>query len=275
MADEQVVDKALAVAGATEETSDTTAIDTTGAPEPKAPSNEPPVEEKQDPPADPPKEEEEETEETEDEQQDEPALDTDKWGTTGDEVGDSVLALLQNADLTVDDAKSLMYDAMQAGDVTKIDKAALEAKVGKNKAALILAGAENFVARNAARTQSVIKEVHGTVGGEDNWNTIKTWANENLSADEIADYVELVNEGGRKARFAAQEMLAAYNASDKNTTLNTTQEVTPDAAAPQTTRSISKAAYFEELSKAHRTGAKPAVIAEIQQARQRGRAAGI
>lgn len=271
--------KAMEAVGATTDTSDTGATDQKGPPLPKEPSNTPPVEAKPgDLPGDTPPVEEppvEEAPKAEEPPVEEAELDTEKWGTTGDEVGDSVLALLQNADLSVDDAKSLMYDAMVAGDVSKINKDALIEKVGKAKANLILAGAENFATRTAARSQSIIADVHGAVGGEDNWNTVREWANTSLTPDQLADYRDLVNAGGTKARFAAQEMLSAYNADAKNTSLNTAGETLPDTPAQSTGRSIGRAAYYAELEKAHATGARPSVIAEIQQARERGRAAGI
>lgn len=269
-------DKALAAAGATEETSDESAVSKTGAPAPAAPPNAPP-EKPADPPADSQPEDppEETPAETPEETKDDKELDTDTWGTTGDEVGDSVLAMLQNADLSVEDAKALMYDAMQAGDVTKIDRAALEAKIGKARTNLVMAGAENFVARTQARTQTILTEVHTAVGGEENWTALSAWAGKNVSAENLADYRDLVDQGGAKARFAAQDLLRQYNADSKNTTLGTPAEVLPDGTAPSTGRAISKADYFAELSDATRRGATPAVINEIQQARNRGRKAGL
>lgn len=259
-----------------------------GNPEPKKPDNKPPEpeqtpEEKAEAEAKAKAEAEaaaaaeaEGNEEGNEEGNDEKPLDTDVWGSTGDEVGDSTLTLMQNADLTVEDAKAIMYDAVKAGDVTKIDKDALVEKVGKAKADLILAGVENFVSRAKAKADTILKEVHTTAGGKENWDQVTTWAKENVPESEMAEYRELVDAGGAKARFAAQELMSRFNADDNNTTLNAdSAEITPDTKAQSQGRKITKRAYAEELMKAHDRGASPAEIEEINAARRRGRAAGI
>lgn len=207
---------------------------------------------------------------------DDKPLDTDVWGSTGDDVGDSVLSMLQNSGITTDEAKSLMFDAIQAGDVTQIDKAALIEKVGKNKAALIMAGAENFISRSTAKAATIVAEVHTTVGGKDNWDAVTTWAKENVSETDMADYSSMIDAGGAKARFAAQELASRYNTDSKNTTLPTADaEIVGDGKATPTTRSTTRAEYVSELEKAYDTAASEAVIKEIKAARARGRAAGM
>lgn len=274
---EPVVDKALTAQGASVADSDAGAIDTTGAPAPAPEPNTPPVK------ADEPvvKTAEETAAETAAAEAvaaaeaENAELDTDAWGTTGDEVGDSVLTLLQNSGVSVEDAKALMFDAMKAGDVSKVDKAALVEKVGAAKANLILAGAENFVTRATTAAQTILTEVIGAVGGEENWKAVSGWAAKTFSADQIAEYKTLIDNGGAQARFAAQEMTAKYNADTKNTTLDAGKaEITPDAKTNTSARSITRAVYAAEMSKANATG-NTAAMAEIQQARERGRSAGI
>jgi hypothetical protein len=203
-------------------------------------------------------------------------LDKSVWGTTNDEVGDSVLTLLQNSGLTVDEAKAMMFDAVQAGDVTKLDRAALAEKVGKEKATLILAGAENFITRSAAKAATIVKEVHNTVGGEANWSAITGWATKNVAEGDLATYRSMIDAGGAQARFAASELKALYNADSKNTTLGAANaELKGDSGSPQQGRQLTKAQYVAELEAAHRGNPSPAVINEINAARARGRAAGI
>jgi hypothetical protein len=207
---------------------------------------------------------------------DDTPLDTDLWGGTGDSVGDSVLALLQNGGMTPDDAKSLMFDAVQSGDVSKVDRAALEAKVGKDRANLILAGTENYVSRLATQAQTVLTEVHGAVGGKDNWSAITAWAKTGVSEADLNQYRSMIDAGGAQARFAAQELVAKFNSDGSNTTLDAgKQEMLPDAAAAPSGRATTRAEYSAELSKAHRAGGNPGVLAEIQQARNRGRTKGL
>lgn len=203
-------------------------------------------------------------------------LDNDVWGTTGDEVGDSVLTLMQNSGMTTEDAKSLMYDAVVDGDVTKIDRATLEAKVGKEKATLILAGTENFINRSKAKAETIVAEVHTTVGGKENWDAVTTWAKENLPDSDLAEYRDMIDAGGAKARFAASELAARYNGDSKNTTLQSdTAEIVGDSKANTGGEKLTKAQYVEKIGAAYDRGASEAEINQIKAARARGRAAGI
>lgn len=204
-------------------------------------------------------------------------LDTSVWGSTGNEVGDSVLELLQNSGMQPTDAKAILFDAVQAGDPTKIDRDALIEKVGKAKATLILAGVENYVSQTKATAQTILTAVHEATGGEQNWNTIRDWAVKNVPEAERAEYRDMIDAGGAKARFAAAELASRYNADPKNTTLTTakTTEIIGDGKPNPTTRATTRAQYVEELDAAHKRGATPAEIAEINNARAAGRAKGI
>lgn len=205
----------------------------------------------------------------------EPTLDTEKWGSTGDETGDSVLLLLQTSGVDPDVAKALLYDAVKDGDPTKIDRDALIEKVGKVNANLILAGIENFTNKQHARVAAIVTEVHSAVGGEANWTKVKAWIGTNVPEAKRTELAAMIDEGGAKAKFAATELLSLYNADEKNTSLGSTTRIEGDAKAPNSGRAIDRRTYAQELEKAHRNGAKPAVIAEIQAARERGRKRGL
>lgn len=203
-------------------------------------------------------------------------LDVNVWGTTGSEVGDGVLTLLQNAGMTPDDAKSLLFDAVQAGDITKVDKAALTAKVGAAKAALVLAGAENFISKSKEANAGIIAEVHTTAGGEANWKAVSTWAKANVAEADLGEYRELIDAGGAKARFAVSELVGKFNADAKNTTLSTAAAaLVPDGKAASGGKGTTRAEYVSALASAHRTGATEQQIAIIQANRERGRAQGL
>jgi hypothetical protein len=279
------VDKAVAVAGAGPEDLDP-ATTGGGNPAPAEPINKAPVVE--------PTPEEKEAAEAEEaakaaadkeaadkaaaeaETADDTPLDTDVWGSTGDEVGDSVMELLQNGGLSVEDAKALMYDAIQAGDATKIDKDALIEKVGKARATLILAGTRDFIATSKARNETILKDVYDTAGGKENWDSITGWAKTNVAEAELAQYRTMIDAGGAQARFATQELAGLYNADAANTTLDAnTGEILGDAKPAPTGRTLTKLEYVDELGKAYDRGASETVINEIKAARARGRNAGV
>lgn len=203
-------------------------------------------------------------------------LDTDVWGSTGDEVGDSVLELIQNAGLSVEDAKALMFDAVKDGDLSQINEADLEAKVGKAKASLIMAGTRDFVSRSMAKAETITKEVHTAVGGEDNWNAVTTWAKTNVPADELTEYRDMIDAGGIKARFAATDLAKRYNSDDANTTLSAGKsEIVPDNKAPVSKQVLTRGQYHAAMKDAYERGATEAEINQIKADRARGRAQGI
>lgn len=265
---EPVEDKALTAQGATADTANSGAVDTTGATPPAAPVNTPPAPEKA---AEAPKETP--PAEVKPPEEDNTPLNVDVWGSTGDPTGDAVMEIMQNAGMTPEDAKALMYDAVMGGDVTKIDQAALIEKVGKARAALITAGTENFITKQAGKAASILADVHGSVGGEDNWKQLAAWANTAVPEAELNDYRAMIDAGGAKARFAAQELLGKFNAADTNNSMGDTT-ITPDTIAPSAARQLTRAEYYAETEAAYKRG-DTNKINEIQKARERGRAAGI
>ena len=205
---------------------------------------------------------------------DETALDTDTWGSTGDEVGDSVLEVLQNSEITPEEAKALLYDAVKAGDPSKIDRDALVEKVGKAKANLVMAGIQNFTDRNAEKIKATMDVVHTAAGGKDNWEVIAPWAKANMDQDALKEYSDLIDAGGAKAKFAAQELTAAYNKDESNTSITGDTVEGETQVNADSGEAIGSREYAERLEVAHRNK-DSAEIAKIQRARQRGRKKGI
>lgn len=203
------------------------------------------------------------------------ALDADVWGSTGDDVGDSVLQLLQNSGTTPETAKALLWDAVKAGDATKIDRDALVEAVGKTKANLIMAGMENYVGKIAARTAEVTKVVNDEVGGKENWEAIRDWAKTALSDDDMADYADMIDKGGRKAALAARDLREQYEATGK-TLKEPTKGVTPSGktSAPAV-EPLSRADYYTKVEALHKKGeATPDALNQLWKARERGIASG-
>lgn len=239
---------------------------------PEAPSDQPKPEDKSEDTADAG----EDGEDTED-KSDDKELDTSVWGDTGDEVGNSVLQILQNSEMSVEDAKALIYDPLtQHGDPTKLDKDALIEKVGAAKANLVMAGIENYVSKQNARNAEILESVYDAAGGKDAWSKVAEWAKANVSEADRADYNEMLDAGGAKAKFAAAEYVRLYNADAGNTSVGKSTSIEGDAPAGDQGEAITRVEYAERMDKLHRTGkATKAAIAEVQRARERGRKKGI
>lgn len=221
------------------------------------------------------KEEPAKVEEPKQEDTKEAELDTEVWGSTGDETGDSVLFLLQQSGIEPDTAKALLFDAVRDGDPTKIDRDALIEKVGKATANLVMAGIENFVGKQAAKVAETTKIVFDAAGSPDAWKKVAEWSAKGLSDADREEFRSLIDKGGRSAQFAAAEMVKLYNADSSNTSLGKTVRLEGDGKAPDSGRAIGRREYADELMRAHARGASNAVIKEIQNARERGRKRGL
>ncbi len=220
----------------------------------------PPVEDKTVPPVVP---------EPEKKAEDPPAK-VEPWPSTGTEVGDSVLAVLQDSGITLEAAKALVYDATATGDLSKIDKAKLEAAVGKARANLVLIGVGKFVADNAAAKAAVDTIVHTATGGKANWDKVTAWAKANLSTDEVDDYIDMVGAGGRKANMAATDLRARYE--DANGSL-VDGTIIPTKTAPvvEAVKPLSRTEYYNECVKLRRAGGTDDDFAALWKRREEGK----
>jgi hypothetical protein len=185
--------------------------------------------------------------------------------------------MLQESGISKEEAKALMYDAVREGDLSKIDRAGLEAKVGKNAANIILTGTQSYVNEAQAKVQVTMKAVHDQAGGSENWDKVSGWASTNVSEADLAEYRPMIDKGGAAARFAVSEIMGKYNADAANTSINpSTPRAEPSAIVPPASTAITRAEYVAALAKANLRGRPdPKVIATIQAQRNAGRAKGI
>lgn len=220
--------------------------------------------------------EEEEADQSEEGEQeetdDDTPLDTEAFGDTGSEVGNSVLQLLQNAGATPEEARSLLYDAVAKNDMSLIDQAALEDKVGKAKAAIILAGAKTVAADIAEQNKAIFKEVYSVVGDAAGWKKVRTWAEKNIPEAEQAEYNALIQRGGPAAKFAASELVSAYNGDSKNTEITDTPRYNADVDTSSSSEVLTAKEYYNRMAEATRKGLDTTAI---KAARARGRKKGI
>lgn len=183
----------------------------------------------------------------------EPAFDKEAWGTTNDETGDGVLQMLHDAGVTPEVGRELLLAAAESGDVSKIDRAALIAAVGKARATLIVAGVENFTARRAAAAADLVKLVHEAAGGADAWAKVQPWA-ASLPEAERAVLNKMLDAGGIEASIAVKTLVDKFNADPKNVRLNS-KEVRGDGVSTAKPAVMSQRAWGDRLSLLHKTRA--------------------
>ena len=213
----------------------------------------------------------------EDTQDDDKELDTAVWGDPGnDEVGKSTLTLIQNSGMTPETALELFGKARERMDPSLVDRDKLVEAVGKTKATLIMAGFETVTSREKARVAEVTKVVHDVAGGEDNWKKATKWATAKLDSADLDELRDLLDKGGRQARFAAAEIVNRYNGDPKNTALSAgTGQVTPDTKAAPTAKGITRREYGEQLERLYRRGAAEAEFNALRAQRNAGKKQGI
>lgn len=182
-------------------------------------------------------------------------LDTATWGDLKDDTANSVLLLLQNSGVTPDQAKALLYDATKAGKPEQINRDKLVEAVGATNATLIMAGIENYIGKVAARTSESNNVLYTAAGGKENWDKIAEWAKKELSAEELEDYIAMVNAGGRKISLAAKDLKERYE--DKHGTLKP-GTIIPEGGNPAKEEivGISRQDYYKELDKLNRRPGK-------------------
>jgi hypothetical protein len=252
-----------------------------GNPAPPPPQAKAPVEEK--PKEEAKKEDEQKPDEKADEKSaekpDEDApLDHAVWGDAGTDNGNAILSVLQNSGVTVDDAKALLFDAMVAGDVTKIDKAALESKVGKAKATIILTGVKNEIKGRQEAAQAIVAELHTEVGGKENWTKVAEWANKNVPEADLNELRTMIDAGGRQAKLAAKELKSLYEKADGNSSLQHDEKLPGNNPPTQTSAPLSGPQYVRKLAELNTkfNGNPPDNMRQaLLKARKEGRARGL
>lgn len=295
-------DKALAAQGATSENLDAGANGSEGAPKaPPAPSNEPPPAPKKDKPegmdeehgTEPPKKEQTAEEKAaadkaaKDEADKKAAADKEAAGPLTEYVdfSDSPAAaaavnLLKEAGIGPNEANGYFEKALKSGDLNDVDVKGLEAKLGKDKATLVMAGVTAHYNALATKQQETVAKVHEVFGGEKNWDTVRDWAQAAEKADpkvksKINDIRGMMDEGGFRAEAGARELLRMYNSAPNVKGLGTTKLAVGDSTGTVIGTHLTRSDYITALKAAHDRGASRTEIQALDARRRAGKAAGI
>ncbi len=206
---------------------------------------------------------------------DKPNFNVEEWGSTGSEVGDSVLRLLNEGGVTPEESKALLYDAVLAGDPSSINRDTLVEKVGADRANLIMAGVTNFINDNTSRKEAYVKTVHDAVGGKENWDTMLPWVNA-LPEEDAAEYIALLDQGGLQAKLAVKDLFNRYNADPKNTSLAKTELIGTSGVGKSVVEGISKQEYGRQLLiLSNRNKATPQALEKLKAQRLAGKRSGL
>jgi hypothetical protein len=160
--------------------------------------------------------------------------DATEWMTTDSKEFNAAINMMKAAGMTPAEAATIFDEAAQTGDLSKVDEVALVAKVGADKAALIMGGFGTYVQTEGQALLARVKTVHDAVGGTDNWSKMTVWARGKAAGDttfrgKVEGITAMMNgDNPMAAELATKEFLNLYNADSKNSTVS----AAAPAAAP-------------------------------------------
>ena len=197
-----------------------------------------------------------------------------------DPAAQSVINLLNEAGVKPVEANSFFSEAFKNDDPSLIKWDLIEARLGKDKAALAKIGVMDYYNREYSKNVATTNTVIEVIGGKENWGKVAKW----VKAAEVADpsrkaeFDELrkgIDMGGRYAKQAAADLKALYEAAPGNNGLGGTKVLEKGQKTDNTGLvPMTKQDYISELQK-YGDSIKPAVYAELRARRKAGREAGI
>ena len=204
-----------------------------------------------------------------------------KFEPTGDPVLDTALDYVAGLGIGSDDP---VIEAARDGDFGPLEAklAALGDKAKDKDRYLALAkrAYEDVTKKAEAKNAEVAAIVHSAVGGEAQWEAIKTWASAQATDAEKEQINAAFAAGGLQAKAAAKYLAEAFARAGrpgvtKAAAIAPGAAAAPTGAEPLTARDYAKA--VDELSRKHR-GGDVSHLPEYQTLRSRrlaGRAAGL
>ena len=204
-----------------------------------------------------------------------------KWAKFNDPTADAVVDILKDGGVSPAEGHKLFGKYLETGDVKDIDRAALEAKIGKAATHLAITGIEAYSTSQKAKHDATSKAVHDLVGGKENWEVVAAWAKVRAEKDAgFAKELEVIRDdisrGGRAAKSAAADLLAIYNGNPNTHGLGNKNIVKGDKTPAETSTPISREQYVTELSKLQKDGKlTPQAEAALNARRTAGKKAGL
>jgi hypothetical protein len=188
--------------------------------------------------------------------------------------------LLKEAGLGPNAANEYFAKALKSGDLNDVDVAGLEAKLGKDKATLVMAGVTAHYNGMKAQSEASVAKVLEVFGGEENWAVVRAWAQKTEKADpafkaKVDDIRTMLDEGGFRADLGAKELLRMYNAAPDQKGLGTAKLAVGDSTGTVIGKALTRAEYVRELEAAHNRRAPSTEIKALDARRKAGMKAGI
>lgn len=180
--------------------------------------------------------------------------------------------MLVDAKVSNEQLAAVFGTALSEGDPSKIDQTVLQQLVGAGKAALVMGAVQNFYAVSQAQTAEMIKTVHETVGGAENWQKMVEWANAEMAPADRKAIIDLIGQGGLQAKLGAQHLASLFSNASGTTVVNNPaaslfHTTAPAAPAQPTIKPIDAKEFSAAYQKAMNEGDHAAANAIIERRR--------
>lgn len=176
--------------------------------------------------------------------------------TSEDPSLNAALGLMKAAGMTTEKLAEHFGEAIDTGDLSKIDRTALNKELGENTAELVMAGVTKWSTEAGAAALEAARQVHESVGGSENWVKMTTWAKQAAKSDpalkkEIQGITEMLNGNEVSRKLGAKEFQRLYNADKNNVTLGG-KTVEGDAPAKEKIKPMSGTEAYQAKEKLNR-----------------------
>ena len=194
-----------------------------------------------------------------------------------DPIAQAVVNQLKAAGLDAKTADGIFRAAVESGDLSKVNMTLLREKLGNQGADLAMLGFKDYYTRQVGGVKAIVEAVHTAVGGEENFNAIRDWAQKLEKSDPkfattLNGLRKMLDSDPVAAELAADKLKRLYEADPKNKTLNINMEV-GDTAAQKSFVPISRADYLKQYHVLHDKGDFRG-ISELDARRKASKAAG-
>jgi len=188
--------------------------------------------------------------------------------------------ILKESELPVEEANAIFAEAVEAGDLGKVDKAALAEKIGADKAETVIVLAQSYMDKVMGEVNAFKEAAYDLTQGQENYDAMTKWANEKAATDAefktaYDDIRSMVDSKNTRAIKAAVTDLFTLYKNDPDTTIVADLTVGDKAASTVGMEPLSRAEYTDLLLKAQDEGKYQALAPELWKRRQAGMKAGI
>lgn len=195
-------------------------------------------------------------------------------------AGDAAIGVLKEAGVGPNEAQAYFAEAIASGDLSKINWAAIEAKIGSAKAFLVRTGVESYYKDAQAKVQNTVAETIKIYGTQENWDNVRNWAQtkekgDTAFKDQLDGIRDLLNAGGVKAQAGARELLRLYNSDPGTKGKDNGRLVVGDSTGTVIGTPLSRADYVEALKVAYHKGQSATEINALHARRKAGKAQGM